>query len=124
MLANVTCPRYLYPLSLINNIPEGLPDGTIEIKDNDFGIQGFFGVLIEPRKGTRFGIVYRTEADLDFKDNVSVKGLGPGLRAALASNGMVLGTRVELDFTIPRATMVSGYHELTDRLAIMGNEGN
>ncbi len=108
MLANVTCPRYLYPLSLINNTPEGLPDGTIEIKGNDFGIQGFFGVLIEPRKGVRFGIVYRTEADLDFKDNVSVKGLGPGLRAVLASNGLVLGTRVELDFTIPRATMVSG----------------
>jgi len=35
----------------------------------------------------------------------------------------VLGAKVDLEMNIPQMVMVSGYHELTDRLAIMANIG-
>ncbi len=33
-------------------------DGQLKYEDDDFGFGGGFGLLIEPRKGTRFGVTY------------------------------------------------------------------
>ena len=51
-----------------------------------------------------------------------LKGLGPNLEALLTLTG-VIGSRVDLEMTIPQAIMVSGYHELIPNLAIMANFG-
>jgi long-chain fatty acid transport protein len=107
----------------INNaVAEGIPypDGSIEAEDDDFGYGGIFGVLVEPREDTRFGITYLTEVELEFKDVAKLKNLGPTLSGVLAG---VRGTKVDLELTIPQMLMVSGYHELTDNLAIMANFG-
>jgi long-chain fatty acid transport protein len=108
----------------INNaVAEGdpnFPDGSIEAEDDDFGFGGIFGVLVEPREGTRFGITCLTEVELEFKDVAKLKNLGPTLSALLAG---VRGTKVDLELTIPQMLMVSGYHELTPNLAIMANFG-
>jgi len=107
----------------INNaVAEGVPypDGSIEAEDDDFGFGGIFGVLVEPREDTRFGITYLTEVELEFKDAVTLKNLGPTLSGLLAG---VRGTKVDLDLTIPQMLMASGYHELTPNLAIMANLG-
>jgi long-chain fatty acid transport protein len=107
----------------INNaVAEGVPfrDGSIEAEDDDFGFGGIFGVLVEPREDTRFGVTYLTEVELEFKDAVTLKNLGPTLSGLLAG---VRGTRVDLELTIPQMLMVSGYHELTPNLAIMANLG-
>jgi len=107
----------------INNaVAEGVPypDGSIEAEDDDFGYGGIFGVLLEPREDTRFGITYLTEVELEFKDSVTLKNLGPTLSGLLAG---VRGTKVDLDLTIPQMVMVSGYHDLTPELAIMANLG-
>jgi long-chain fatty acid transport protein len=107
----------------INNaVAEGVPfrDGSIEAEDDDFGFGGIFGVLVEPREDTRFGVTYLTEVELEFKDAVTLKNLGPTLSGLLAG---VRGTRVDLELTIPQMLMVSGYHELAPNLAIMANLG-
>jgi long-chain fatty acid transport protein len=107
----------------INNaVAEGVPfrDGSVEAEDDDFGFGGIFGVLVEPREDTRFGVTYLTEVELEFKDAVTLKNLGPTLSGLLAG---VRGTRVDLELTIPQMLMVSGYHELTPNLAIMANLG-
>jgi long-chain fatty acid transport protein len=104
----------------INNVLDGLPDGELKLEEDDVGYGFNLGVLLEPRDGTRFGITYRSEVDLEFDDALSIKGLGPILRAAL---GGVLGAEVDLEMTLPQMVMVSGYHELTDRLAVMANVG-
>jgi long-chain fatty acid transport protein len=104
----------------INNVLDGLPDGELKLEEDDVGYGFNLGVLLEPRDGTRFGITYRSEVDLEFDDALSIKGLGPILRAAL---GGVLGAEVDLEMTLPQMVMVSGYHELTDRLAVMANIG-
>jgi long-chain fatty acid transport protein len=100
----------------------GTPDGQIKVKDDDMGYGWNVGVLLEPKEGTRFGATYRSEVDVNFKDVADLKGLGPNLQALLTLTG-VIGSRVDLEMTIPQAVMVSGYHELTNRLAIMANLG-
>ena len=106
----------------VNNLEPGLPDGKMELDANDWTCQFNTGVLFEPADGTRFGLTYMSEADLEFDDNPEFSGLGDGLSAILGSGGF-LDSRIDLEMTMPQSVMFSGYHEITDRLAIMGNLG-
>lgn len=110
----------------INNaVAEGdptFPDGRIKFEDDDMGYGFNLGVLLEPQAGTRFGITYRSEVEIEFEDVASVSGLGPTLTAALDSLGL-LGSEIDMDMNIPQAVMLSGYHEFTDKLAMMANIG-
>ena len=106
----------------VNNIGPNQPDGNLKIEDSDWTYQVNLGVLMEPRKGTRFGLTYLSEGDLEFKDKPNFSNLGPGLEAILRANGL-LDAEIKIEFTMPQALMLSAYHELTDHLAIMGNLG-
>lgn len=100
----------------------GFPDGRIKIEDDDFGYGFNLGVLIEPTEGTRFGITYRSQVEMEFKDVASLEGVGPKLQFLLNLTG-VSGSKVDLEMNLPQAVMISGYHKLADRLAIMANVG-
>ena len=103
----------------VNRGLDALPDGEIKLEDDDWTVQLNLGVLYAPAPGTRFGLTYLSEADLDFSDRADVSGFGPTLTAILG-----LGSRtVDLGVTMPQALMFSVYHELNDRLAVMGNLG-
>jgi long-chain fatty acid transport protein len=110
----------------INNaVAEGdptFPDGRIKFEDDDVGYGFNLGVLMEPRIGTRFGITYRSEVDIEFKDVANLKGVGPTLSAALDASGLT-GSKIDMDMNLPQAVMLSGYHELTDKLAVVANVG-
>lgn len=106
----------------VNNIAPNLPDGELKISDEDWTMQGNFGVLLEPAKGTRGGLTYLTKADLEFADQVEFSGLGPGLTAILTSRGLI-NAGLDLGMTMPQAVMLSGYHEINDRLALLANLG-
>jgi long-chain fatty acid transport protein len=97
-------------------------DGQLKYEDDDFGFGGGFGLLIEPRKGTRFGVTYYSPVNLSFNDTPELKGVGPILGRVLERLGMN-GRNVGMGFTIPQWIMVSGYQQITDKLAIMGNFG-
>jgi len=106
----------------VNNIVPDQPDGKLELEDNDWAYQVNLGILVEPRKGTRFGLTYLSEGDLEFKDKANFSDLGPGLEPLLGANGL-LDAKLKFDFTMPRQVMFSAYHELNDRWALMGNLG-
>lgn len=106
----------------INNIGPNQGDGRLKIHDDDWTFQANLGVLLEPWKGTRFGLTYLSEADLDFKDKPKFSNLGTGLEALLGSRGL-LTSKVDLGITMPQAVMFSAYHDVTQRLALMGNLG-
>ena len=76
--------------------------------------------MLEPVRGTRFGVTYTSPVDLDFKDRPSTKNLGPGLQF-LKDNRGLFTRRIDLGLTVPQQVMLSGYHALNDRLAVMGN---
>lgn len=107
--------------SAINNLLDA-PDGQLKYRDDDFGFGGGFGLLVEPRKGTRFGITYYSPVNLNFSDAPELNGLGPVLDRILTGLDLV-GKDVGIDITIPQWVMVSAYQQITDKFAIMGNVG-
>ena len=109
----------------INNNPLGIgsfPDGQLEVDDKVWGFGGLFGVLIEPTQHTRFGLTYLTKTELEFEPDADFSGLGPGLQTILGNNGL-LGAKLKLPINAPQSVMLSGYHEINDRWAVMGNVG-
>src|SRR4029453_664853 len=69
----------------VNNIEPSQGDGQMKLQDTTWGFGGNAGILIEPEKGTRFGVTYLSPVNLDFKDRPSFSNLGPGLGAILAN---------------------------------------
>jgi long-chain fatty acid transport protein len=106
----------------LNNIDPGVGDGKLKYKDEDWATQFNLGVLFEPVEGTRFGLTYLSEGDLDFKDKIKLSGVGPGLQDILDRTGRS-GAKLDLGVNVPRAVMFSAYHEFTDQLALMANLG-
>jgi long-chain fatty acid transport protein len=106
----------------LRNLEPGSSDGRLKFEDYDVGYGANAGLMIEPKAGTRFGITYRSKVDLEYEDKPDLNGVGPVLQAALNATGLA-GSKVTLDMEIPQAVMASAYHELTDKLAIMGNVG-
>ena len=100
----------------------GLADGKLELDADDVGYGFNLGILLSPWSSTRFGLTYRSEVDLEFTDAASLKNIGPVLQGLLNLSG-VAGSKVDIDMTIPQAVMLSGYHQLTEHWAIMGNIG-
>ena len=98
--------------------PFGSGDGQIEIKDTTAGVGGQFGVLVEPKKGTRVGVTYYSPIKLNFSDRPTFSNTG-ALGTALAGQNRNL----DLDVTVPQHVILSGYHELSDRWAVMGDFG-
>ena len=100
----------------------GLADGKLELKDDDVAYGFNLGILLSPWSGTRFGLTYRSELDLEFTDAASLSDIGPVLQGLLNLSGVV-DKNVDIDMTIPQALMLSVHHQLTDRWAVMANVG-
>jgi long-chain fatty acid transport protein len=106
----------------VNNIGPNRPDGRLEIEDTDWTFQVNLGVLAEPRKGTRLGLTYLSQGELEFKDKPNFSGLDPALATVLGAKGL-LDSEITVEFKMPQMLMFSAYHDLTDRWSIMGNLG-
>jgi long-chain fatty acid transport protein len=105
--------------SAINNA-FGLPDGRLTLDDNTFGFGAIAGIMIEPQKGTRFGVSYLSPVQMNFSDVAKASGLGPILSFALQHLQV---SEVDMNQTLPQQVMVSAYHEFNDKLALMANFG-
>jgi long-chain fatty acid transport protein len=100
----------------VNNIAPGAADGSMEIQDNEWGYGGKFGMLYEMSKGTRIGLTYLTATRIDFSAPVELSNVGPLF-------SVLNGRTVNMTVRAPQQVMVSGYHELSDKLAVMGDWG-
>ena len=118
---NIMGAEFKY-ITAINNGNPALGDGSIRLQDVTAGVGGFVGVMLEPQKGTRFGVTYYSPIKLDFGTTPSYSNVGPGLNAVLNAAGLV-GNNIDLGITVPQRVFVSVFHELTDRLAVMGDFG-
>jgi len=113
---------YLKDTANINNVlPRGTGDGQIYASDTTAGVGGQFGVLVEPKKGTRVGVTYYSPIKLNFSTTPTFSNLGT-IGTALQNRGL-LTRNLDLGMTVPQHVIVSGYHELSDRWAIMGDFG-
>ena len=106
----------------INNVGEGRPDGQLKYRDREWGYGGNFGILVEPKPGTRFGLTYLTEVKLDFSAKPEFSGLGPLLETVLRNRGL-LTSNLDMSITVPQMVMFSAYHDLNEKWAVMANIG-
>lgn len=90
--------------------------GNLKYKDEDWGYGWTAGILVEPKPGTRIGLTYLSEVDLDFSDTTEINGLGQDLTQLLTH-------KMDLSITVPQMVMFSVYHDLNEKWAIMGNLG-
>lgn len=118
---NIMVAQLKYTSNINNVLPPGIGDGQMEVKDTTAGVGGQFGVLYEPKKGSRVGVTYYSPIKLNFSDTPGFSNLGT-IGTALQNNG-VLNRRIDLGITVPQHVIVSGYHELTDAWAVMGDFG-
>jgi long-chain fatty acid transport protein len=102
----------------VNNIEPSQGDGQMKLQDTTWGFGGNAGILIEPEKGTRFGVTYLSPVNLDFKDRPSFSNLGPGLGAILANP-----STLDLGVQVPQGVMFGAYHEFSDKFAMMVDFG-
>ncbi len=104
----------------VNNIVGS--DGSLELDDNAWGFGANLGLLYEVNQGTRFGITYTSPVKLDFSAQPQWSDLGTGIRALLASRGL-LDANVDLGVTVPQGVNASFYHEIDPRWAVLGSVG-
>jgi long-chain fatty acid transport protein len=114
--------------SAINNPDPTLGDGELKLKSTAISFGGNVGVLVEPIRGTRLGVTYRSPVNLHFNDIIDeVRNLGPGLNLIVDILGrrfdVPRGSKVDITVTNPQEMMFSVYHDLAHGVAIMGNFG-
>ena len=107
-------------LVAVNNIIGA--DGSLSLEDTTWGVGANLGLLYEVERGTRFGITYTSPVKLDFSAQPQWRSLAPGLRALLASRGL-LDARTDLGVTVPQGMNGGVYHELDPRWAVLGSVG-
>lgn len=98
------------------------PDGSFKLEADDVAYGANLGILVEPQKGTRFGLHYISESDFELKDKPNFKNLGPTLDDVLGAAGL-LDASIKMDMTAPQSVMLSAFHDVNERWAIMGNIG-
>jgi long-chain fatty acid transport protein len=106
----------------IRNIGPGQADGQLKLEDDDWGFGYNLGVLYEPTNKSRLGLTYRSKVELEYKDAASLKGLQPPL-SGLANIIGLQGSELSMEMNLPQAVMFSAYHQVTEKLALMGNVG-
>jgi long-chain fatty acid transport protein len=85
------------------------PDGSFKVTATDWRVGYNLGILLEPRKGTRVGVAYRSQSEF----NLEGKGKTTDMTSAAISGHPTL----EVNLPIARSIMVSGYHEFTPKWA-------
>ena len=80
------------------------------------------GLLYELDAGTRLGLTYNSQVNLDFKATPEFSNLAPGLNALLGARGL-LNASVDLGLKVPQGVMGSAFHQVNDRWAVLGSVG-
>jgi long-chain fatty acid transport protein len=106
----------------IRNLGPNQADGQLKLEDDDWGYGYNLGVLYELDENSRFGLTYRSEIEFEYKDTASLRGLQPPLSGIANIVGLV-GSKLDMEMSLPQAVMLSAYHRLTERFALLGNIG-
>lgn len=104
----------------VNNIRGA--DGQLKLDDNEWGWGGNFGVMYELDPGTRFGLTYNTQVNLNFNAPAQFSGIAQGLNTVLANRGL-LNANIGVGIRVPQGVMGSGFYQVNDRWAVLGSVG-
>ena len=94
----------------------GPKDGQMTIKDTAWGFGGNAGILLQPVEGTRIGVNYLSQVDLNFSDKPSFSNVGPII-------GAFKPPTLDLGMTVPQSVMVGIYQDINTNWAVMADVG-
>jgi len=101
----------------IDNDPERIlhrPDGQLKYRDEDWGFGGNAGVIYAPREGTRIGLSYTSEIDLNFEDGLDLRGADQVYQP-------LNGVKTKIDATVPQTVTLSLYQQINPRWAMLAS---
>ena len=104
----------------INNITG--PDGRLDLDDTAWGCGVNLGLLYDTGAGTRAGLTYTSQVALGFEAPAEFSGLADGLATVLAARGL-LDADIGLGLRVPQTVMLSGYRQVSPRVALLGSAG-
>jgi long-chain fatty acid transport protein len=106
---------YEYESAVLNG--PGQADGTMRLKDGDFGVGFTLGALYEPTPTTRVGLAYHSSTTSHFSSTPKFSGLTPQRQSVLDAAG-VLTRKVSLESRFPQALFAGAYHEFTNGTSV------
>lgn len=89
-------------------------DGQFKYEDTDWGYGANVGVIYAPGAGTRIGLAYTSQIDLDFEDRLNVKGNGPAL-------DRLNGLNTDLSLQVPQTVTLSLFQPLDRQWALLAS---
>lgn len=101
----------------INRAPFGQldrSDGQYKYEDGTWGYGFNIGAIYSPQPGTRIGLAYTSEIDLDFEDRLDITGTGPLLKPLDRLN-----TKIEM--SVPQTATLSLYQQLDSEWALLAS---
>ncbi len=102
---------YEYESAVLNG--PGQPDGTMRLKDGDFGVGFRLGALYEATATTRFGLTYSSSTTSHFSSTPEFSGLTPQRQSVLEAAGVLTQT-VSLQSRFPQALLAGAYHQFNN----------
>lgn len=106
----------------VNNILPGFGDGKLKMKDETWGFGANLGMMYEFDPGTRLGLTYTSQVDLDFEPRAKFSGIAPVLNTILNSRG-IQNAKTKIDIKVPQSLMASLFTQVNDDWAILGSVG-
>ena len=106
----------------INNVNPAFGDGKLKIDATDWGWGVNLGLLYEITEGTRLGLTWNSQVDLDFNSPAQFSNLAPGLGTLLNNRGL-LNANIKVGINVPQQAMGSIFTQLNDRWAVLGSLG-
>ena len=99
----------LYGIFELKSLVPGLvQDSTLDFSDDVISFQANLGLLYKLNDRTRVGLQYFSQSEQEYEDSFPD---GP------------LINNVEVEMTLPQSVMASIFHQVDERLALMGNVG-
>lgn len=112
--------NYNESVSRIPNLEPGSGDGKLEFEGDAVGFNGSLSLMYQPRTGTRFGLLYASEASTDVEGDLKFKNIGPVLEEVLGEAGL-LNTDLEVENIMPARVQLGAHHTLGNGHYITGD---
>jgi long-chain fatty acid transport protein len=104
----------------VNNLIPDYPDGKVKLDESGADLGFVLSMMYQFTDSTRMGLTYHSELKPELDGTPTFHNVDPLLREALAAADL-LGTEVDVDFTVPAMATTGFYTELSDRWSLTGD---